>query len=281
MKRSILLGAAVAASLIFLNCGMPMTGNDAGTGGGTGGGATGGGTGGGATGGGATGGGATGGGATGGGATGGGTGGSNCATLDFSQAPVLDVGYSPATMNSDPNTQLIKGMPSATMGKFDFLRVEFWYFGSMMNPTVPFTVNLADTTGYNACFGCTLIQQACDNMGGNCAKLFFATSGSMTFTAATKVASAGRFEGSATNLHFAEWRYGMGVDMPVANGSCIEIPNLTWAGSWPLVAPGDGGTDAGMNTDAGTDAGMMTTDAGDPDAGMTTDAGNPDAGDGG
>jgi hypothetical protein len=101
------LRTLVVALVTLLSCGMPMSMDDGGAGGGaaTGGGATGGGsatggggstgggaTGGGATGGGATGGGATGGGATGGGATGGGaTGGGGGMTVSFSAtvAPIF------------------------------------------------------------------------------------------------------------------------------------------------------------------------------------------------
>ncbi|MFT3711751.1 MAG: hypothetical protein QM817_29280 [Archangium sp.] len=264
MKRSILLVAAVATTVFFFNCGT-MTGKDGGTGGGTGGGITGGGTTGGGTTGGGTGGGTTGGGTgggtTGGGTTGGGTGG--CTTDDWSQAVNLQAKFVPPGGSGNNNYhQAIIGKPSATNGKFDFMFIELWY--GMTVPPFPYAYSLTSSMNYKTCEGCLVIEQACDNMADNCAKEFFATEGSLSYTTGTRVAATGRFEGTGTGIKFVEWNFTPDPDVAATNPACINVATLSWMGRWP-ASTGDGGTDM----DAGTDAGM------------TTDAGNPDAGDGG
>lgn len=210
---------------------------------------------------------ATGGGSAmgGGSATGGGTA-VTCTTLDWSAAQGVVGSYQVPTNGNPPFNVALVGAPSLTANRVDLLNVEFWYFGSNQNATIPATVTITNDDWSN-CATCLILDTGCDPMTGeNCTKTYLGQSGSLQVTSATRNAAAGTFSGTGTAVQFREWNFT--DDVAVAGGSCVTIPTFTFTTTW---APADAGVDGGTTVDAGVDAGMPI-DAG-TDAGMTIDAG--------
>jgi hypothetical protein len=231
-----LLVVGLVSAMALVGCGGGGGGKDGGTGGGTGGGAMGGGTGGGATGGG-----------TGGGATGGGTGGGSGTCGTISQVgPANSVGN--YNMYFDDGGvrryQYWEGgvfIPH-TDGGFDLMIVERWWDSqSGPVPMFPRTVPIPANNTINDCFDCVYYLEDCmPGILGGCAKMYFATRGTLNYLAGDRNPDAGVFIGNGTGLHLVEWDYDCPdpaapscVDRAVPNGTCKDVARFEWDAGWP------------------------------------------------
>lgn len=210
--------------------------------------------------------------------TGGGTGstggGVGCTTIDFSQSETLFGEFTPGGPMATANHYVVVGADSATTGKFNFMTIEGWYFDTNENPTFPKTVLLPSPNGasYWNCFDCVLLEEDCDNMGANCARVYYAQNGSLAISAATMNADVGVFTATGTSLEFTQWQgLAENQDAPVPNGRCATVASVTINATWDNT-PADAGVDAGTEVDAGVDAGTEVDAGNDFDAGVDAGA---------
>jgi hypothetical protein len=135
----------------------------------------------------------------------------------------------------------VTGVQTCALPIYTFL-TEF-YIETPDMPTFPHAGMLPANTNYGNCSECFQASLGCDDNLENCAGDYLATSGSYSFTAATRKTDAGVFIGEGTNLTFRKWNFTS--DRPDGT-ACFTVPKLVFKATWT------GPVDAGMSADAGS-----------------------------
>jgi hypothetical protein len=106
----------------------------------------------------------------------------------------------------------------------------YWDNGTPM-PTFPRTFTLTGES-YAACYNCMRLLVCQLNDPDTCfADGFMAQSGSGSFTSGVFNPMRGSFAGTATNVRYVAWDFGVNPDR-ARDGGCIQIGSQTWNIGW-------------------------------------------------
>jgi hypothetical protein len=181
-----------------------------------------------------------------------------CRVFDFSSARLLQARYLFTPGGDPPEHYGALGLPSRTGTGTDALSVEFWWFGSQVNATLPWRATLAPTT-LSTCTLCVTFGEGCTGPT-SCQKTFLAQAGTVSVLRADRSVDAGALLIEGQRLVLREWA--RGSDSEVAGGSCVEVPSFSIAGTWAGSA-----VDAGVPpVDAGVQVDMCLTSQAAPRA---------------
>jgi hypothetical protein len=157
---------------------------------------------------------------TGGGAGGGSGAGGGCMAISLS-GTITEAFYSP------PPNEVTFGFKHAATATYNESTYEVWWVPTP--PTLPYTENFTTASKYNTCEACVTYRETCSASTTCSGRFFFAQTGSMSVTAATR-ADAGILTGSASAMTLQEWD--TTNDLPVSGGACVTLPATAFSVSF-------------------------------------------------
>lgn len=161
-------------------------------------------------------------------------------------------------------------------GGRDVLELEAWFETGL---TLPSTYDYDETLYYGDCDVCAIVGRGCAP-GTPCATYYFARSGSVTLSTASRDADAGSIAGTVSAVRFDEWDFD--VDEPVADGGCVVVATASLSASWNNGGTGGGaGATGGGSGATGGGSGATGGGAGATGGGSAATGGGSGSDDGG